>query len=309
MITCPILLFSETSVIKANILSKALLNHNWDRAVAMLNEDKNLLTQSNSIGLSPLHTAISDNNPSLITWLIKQGTPLESNDYQISVLKKSLVMDHFECFKTLLKMGADPDIILKHSITLLHMTVLLNKPEYTKLLLDYSADINMKDARGMTPLQLAVYTNNMDILRVFEPFHPSLNIYNNFHETALLALIKKNNLRNLKFFIILFQNRADSFINYSTNNIDSPLMVAVKMDNVNMAKVLLESDADPNQRDKFKETPLFKAIRKENVQMIKLLLSFNANTSIINKHNVTPFRLIQISKNNSVRKLLHEINA
>lgn len=57
------------------------------------------------------------------------------------------------------------------------------------------------------------------------------------------------------------------------------LLLAVSREHLSCARCLLESGADPDISNKYKETPLFKACELENIEMVSLLLFYGATVN------------------------------
>lgn len=79
---------------------------------------------------------------------------------------------------------------------------------------------------------------------------------------------------------------------------ETPLLKVAgrKVNDVNLAKILINNDADVNAKDANGNTPLYLAILNKNSAMIKLLLDNGADMYIKNKRGDTPARYILSQK-------------
>jgi hypothetical protein len=71
-----------------------------------------------------------------------------------------------------------------------------------------------------------------------------------------------------------------------------------------IAKLLIDNNADVNFANQDGETHLFNAIRREQVDLVKLLLERSARKDLPNKKGETPTSLAQKSKNIEIKRLL-----
>lgn len=104
---------------------------------------------------------------------------------------------------------------------------------------------------------------------------------------ALTVAAKANNEYAVS---ILLQCNADP--NKVADNIhQSPLSQAVACGFINVAKILLDSGADVNWKDKDNMTPLHKAVLAEKYPLVKLLLENGADVHAVNKQQRTALHL------------------
>ncbi|MCX7833847.1 MAG: ankyrin repeat domain-containing protein [Ignavibacteria bacterium] len=104
-----------------------------------------------------------------------------------------------------------------------------------------------------------------------------------------------------------FNNIAEFFIQMNTplNFKDvygnSALHYCAKMDNTDVARLLLEKKANVNIQNLSKETPLHFAARYNHPEMVKLLLEYKADRGILNESGKTAYDIAR--ENNSMKVL------
>lgn len=119
------------------------------------------------------------------------------------------------------------------------------------LIEDKRVDINVFDYGGLSPILIAALTGSIKILTF---------------------LIRKGVNLNIK--------------SYST-----ALCIACESNFVNMAKLLLEHGADPNQQDIFLNTPLHHACSHSSKELIKILIKQQARVNVVNADGKKPYHL------------------
>jgi ankyrin repeat protein len=123
-----------------------------------------------------------------------------------------------------------------------------------------------------------------------------INGQNGYGDTPLICAIRGNNVENVTF---LLQKGADVEL-HNTNNV-RPLYKAADSEHAEMVKLLLASNAQPNTRNGvYARTPLLIAVLKENVEIIAWLLAAGADKEIMDLNQVTPHTLAQTAKSEVV---------
>ena len=174
-------------------------------------------------------------------------------------------------------------------------------PDIARLLLQADAEIDITDGKGITPLMNAVATNRAAVVqfliqkgadvnkRVFKTLQTPL-FFAQTSETARLLIqagadvnakdingftplmnaVKTNNLYLTEFLI---ESGADVEAR-TFQKLQTPLFYAQTPE---AARLLLKAGADVNAADKQGYTPLMKAVQKQKVKLIKFLIANGAN--------------------------------
>jgi ankyrin repeat protein len=152
--------------------------------------------------------------------------------------------DNFRAFKKLHAMGADLHVICRAGF-------------------------------GETPLQTAIYYQRIDILKYLIANKVSPN---EMDWTGKSALYKACYSDNDQIINILIDAGADmEYYGYFDN---TPLMEAANSGKYISAQTLINRKANVNFKNKYGETPLVLAVKKNDLPMIKLLVESGAKTNI-----------------------------
>jgi hypothetical protein len=93
-------------------------------------------------------------------------------------------------------------------------------------------------------------------------------------------------------------------INYKDYNDNTPLLVAIKNNQMETATLLASRGADVNAQDGYGDTPLLVAIKKNRTEMAALLASRGANINVQDKYGDTPLNLAIMNGQRDTARLL-----
>jgi ankyrin repeat protein len=172
-----------------------------------------------------------------------------------------------------LLLGADADVNIKDALGESAVTLALqrSRPDLARLMVDRGADVNAKNRFGRPTLILGI-----EMLRA----------YSGMDESAALALIKAmldkgadvNAKDSGKTTVTMVSNKGFGLREVMTEtgqggNVDgrTPLMIAVRMGNIQVCQVLLTKGADVNAKDSEGKTALKLARERDNAKVIELL--------------------------------------
>ena len=110
--------------------------------------------------------------------------------------------------------------------------------------------------------------------------------------TPLIVAVLRNNLDMVK---VLLDKGAD--LSVATNEGFTPLMFAVQNNNLDMVKVLLDKGADLSAANNQGFTPLMFAVLRNNLDMVKVLLDKGADLSVATNEGFTPL-MFAVQNNN-----------
>lgn len=173
--------------------------------------------------------------------------------------------------------GADVDARSKNGKTALDMAISHFYPGMVKILLDHNASLEDINENGKSALWSVLNSCklNQEILDVILEYgeNSADNLRSNYYK--LCRAIVTNDIGAAKLVIDLSKD-----VNFSDINADSPLEFAVQLNRQDIAKLLLENNADPNASVNRKSV-LVSAMNAKNLEMIKLLLNFKVNVNFV----------------------------
>jgi ankyrin repeat protein len=246
---------------------------------------------------SPLIIAINNNNVDIVNLLLERNVKIDGNVFYSVIKNNNIDLLRFILDKK------DYDVNTKEGYfdTLLNYAIINNKPEIVIELIRRGADVNLEKF-GLSPLQHSIDNNNLKILNIL--------IDNNVKCT--LNILYDSFKYHISSFILLL-NRISS-LNIDINMIsitydDTLLHMAIKKNNIEIVKLLLEKGADPNIKNRAEQTPLEIAIFNYNIEIVKLLLEKGADPNIKNRAKQTSLEIAILINNIEIVKLLLEKGA
>ena len=144
--------------------------------------------------------------------------------------------------------GADPNLIIDQNYNtsiLIFISIKASFKNLINLLIDYGADINVVDSKGMNALMISAFYNYEDIVKVLLETKLDIDTQEPYYQKTAL-------------------------------------MLAVQKSNKNIAKLLIEKNANVNIKDKHGNTALTEAVYHNNINLIALLLANEASFEIRN---------------------------
>lgn len=187
----------------------------------------------------PLHISVELGNYTMAKYFIDRGADVnEKAEFsELTPLELAVSKGNYAITKLLIENGAAINSFYYDSGDYpIHFAAEYGKEDIVELLIEKGADINCLNGSMKTPLSLAV---------------------SNGHKETAGVLIK--NGVNVNFPI-------DGYGNY-------PLHIAAEKGNIEIIKLLLDSGADINRRNKLKEPPLLLAIQNGHKDVAEFLRS------------------------------------
>ncbi len=216
---------------------------------------------------STLLTAITNNDTAIVSSLLKNGADISVvDDDSDNVLMYAAMYSTAACMKQLLQKGADPNAKNK-----LGETAILwcsHDLEKTKILLEYKADVNIRTSTGNTAfLAACVGQAQTEMVRIMLQYKGDPLVVNNRKENSLLLASTYGDTSLARLLI-------NSGVDINEKGLDdfTALFLAIKSLNKEMVLWLLANGAYVNVKDSYKATPLSYAVITGDPEMIKALL-------------------------------------
>lgn len=249
-----------------------------------------VLSEKDENGASPLHHAAAGGYTTLIQFIMAVVDPevLNSCDEQGNVpLHWAVEKNSAESCRSLLDLGADPNVLNKALMSPLHLAVSLEHNHLVELLLAHGTTKgNLQGDLGNTPMMLACSINNCIALRMLLKQGAKLCIQNRLGHYPIHAAAFAGARKALEVILTNGEELGhpkEAHINYLDKSKSSPLHLAVRGGNVEAIRYCIASGGKVDQQQNDKSTPLHLACTQGALEVVKMMLcSFDHVEDIIN---------------------------
>ncbi|XP_052107145.1 ankyrin repeat domain-containing protein 11-like isoform X4 [Mytilus californianus] len=193
----------------------------------------------------PLLWAASAGNSESCKLLVTAGADVNSTDKDgLTALHCAASRGHSECVDKLKKLGAEVNVADTNGCTALFYAITLGNKDCTRLLLKYGADPNHKDTRGRTPTHCAAIKGCLETVKMLDKskadlWHASFRGDCPIHEAA------QGGHCDVVKYLLKWKNSPDA-VNIANDAGRTCLHIAAIVNNLQLCKLLLDSEADKN---------------------------------------------------------------
>ncbi len=245
------------------------------------NNEKNEKYNKNEPLVFLLHYAVDNGYFEIVEYLLQHGADVNLKDIngctplQIAVANSD---NDIEIVKLLIENGADINAQDENNCTILDYAFNNNRIEIIKEILKYDNinDINKKKYIDILLIYFSKYNDILSFRWLNENFKINANIEDKKSRYTPLQIAVKNN--NIEMVKLLLENHAD--VNLKDINGCTPLHWAVECNNIEIVKLFIENGAGINAQDETLATTLYLSIYTKNIEMVKLLLENGADPNI-----------------------------
>ncbi|MBN3276216.1 TRPA1 protein, partial [Polyodon spathula] len=212
----------------------------------------------------------------------KGNTPLH-----LAVKNKQL-----ESCRTLLELGADPNILNVNLMSALHMAVNLRHNDIVEVLLSHSSvDVNLEGDLGNTPVMLACCIDNHEALNLLASKLSSQSFLLNYLQNklghfAIHAAAFAGSKKSMEIILKKGEEtglQIERHINYVDRSGSSPLHLAVHGGNTEVIKLCISNGGKIDLQQSDKSTALHFACTQGATEAVKLMLStYNGEQDVVN---------------------------
>jgi ankyrin repeat protein len=236
-------------------------------------------------GFSVLMLAVSDNELGLLKTLIQHKADVNFKNYLgTTALMIGLRYGRTEAIQLLISAGAD---IEPHDLYASIIPRILNNHSLncTAILSLLGTKINNRDSQGRTALMLAASNDKEKIVDALIKAKADISLKDNSKNTALICAVKNNFTTIVKRLCEAGANPNEIMTGWS------PLLWAVRSENIEMVITLLNAKADPYVKHHPSGLSVLRqALSKKDAEMVKVLcqvtvpldeIEFDGNTPLI----------------------------
>jgi ankyrin repeat protein len=265
---------------------------------------KDVVNMQSAFSDNPLSTATFHGNLEMIDVLLENGCKV--NDHKVPPIHGAVFGNKIQCYKKLLKAGADVNALLPDGDSPLIIAATLNQKEIVTLLLQNGADINYGN-KERTALDHAL-KHGVELVQLFLKYKPNLNRQS--PDLGYTTLHFACEYDNLDVINCLLEHGADTKI--KSKNLLTPLLVAIVNSNKEIALKLIERDPsvvnDCMYEIPIKLSPMIFAVQENFDEVIRALIKHGAHL-YNDECNTTPLQIAATKGLDSIVTTLIEVGA
>ena len=239
-------------------------------------------------GDTPLHWAVENDDLEAVDLLLKGGAHVDAADRDgMTPLFYAVTNGNASITERLLTGGANPNGAAQAGDTLLMIAARGKSIDILQALLGKGADVNAADQTAQeTPLMWAVHANNVTAVKILLDHQAQVNART--REGEMPPRRPPGAGGGSHGVGIVRGGWPDSGYQPEGPGGVSALLLAAREGRLEIAKILLDAKADPNQVDINGITPLISAISNHHLALAQLLLERGANPKTADQWGRTP---------------------
>ncbi len=230
-------------------------------------------------GNTPLHLAVHDNRPEIVSFLIANGAQVNLKN---SKLLTQLKYDSYQ----------NTPVAPPYEQTPLDIAVGLKLQDIVELLISKHPDVNSEDEDGRSLLHIAVTFKLHDVAKQLIAKGAFVNAKNNLLQTPLHLAAAQGSQDIAE---LLIKNGAS--VNTRNHVGQTPLYQAIAIGHNDIAALLIKNGADVNNQDMCDTTLLHKAAHYGTVEILQWLIAKGAKIDTTNCDDMTPLKIAETNSN------------
>ena len=255
-------------------------------------------------GVTPLHRAAQLGMESVANVLLESGADVNARTVRGETplhfaAKYSSTLGHGEVtglLRLLIASGADIEATTSSAEeSALHLAALVGDALAASILISAGAEVNRRDAEGDCPLHkacrriVAPEANRVRTVRLLLTSGASANAVNcSGHSPLHLLLLLRDDELDLDVVRVLLSHQADP--NQRTQDGQHPLLLALDSRLFDLAKVLVEKGAEANVTADDGRTPLHYVCKAGHPQLFKAVWAKGGNPTAVDARGFSPLR-------------------
>ncbi|KAK9754189.1 Ankyrin repeats (3 copies) [Popillia japonica] len=292
-------------------------------------------------GLSPVHHSAKNGHVHCLALLVDNAEDKSIIDLADNLRRTALMLavsnSHTDCVTTLIKSGADPNIVDGDGHTCLFRAVVTGQHNILQMLLPRSTIVNERDIHGKTALHVAAGCGRLSCVQRILPYMDeqvkestdrqdctalhwacysgSAECVAHFFNEHIFRQMKGNAFSPVhcaasigaeKCLELLCAQYGPEIVKLKDDRARTPLHVAALHGQCDCAKFLLEQGADVNRQDEDGKTPLISAAFNGQVQIIEILIGNKADVTFSDKNGNTALHIACLRRHSNAALLLLE---
>jgi ankyrin repeat protein len=280
----------------------AAAQNNAVNAITMLLNAKAAPNRTNNNGYTALDAAVINQNPTLTHILLASGA-----DPNLQIPKRDPIIfdlayerkefpDDLTTLSELLQAGASAKALDQSGVSILHWVAFYGQPKSVQTLLQYGADPDMRSmSDGRTPIMQALLGNlfavpdaqRLETQNLLIDASKSLNLKSFAGDTALSEATEYGNVQAVDRLML---RHADPNL-IAGDFKETPLYIACRRSNLQVAKSLIAGGADPNLTIAGDEMPIHMAVTVGSLAIVELLVQSGSRFDRAEWKGDTPLHL------------------
>ena len=263
----------HTTILHSNELHDAVKQNNIERVKQLL--QTHTVDKLNDIEATYGHLGTA--KLLLTIWLLKKILQIhnvdELDEDENTPLYIAATYGHLDIAKLLLERNADVNAQNKSGASSLFPAVLHGHTKMVKLLLEKGADVKVKDHynNSVSILASTAVKNQYEIEDILIDYGAHIHRLHN--------AVARNTIDRVKELL------KTHHIDELDENENTPLYIVATYGHLDIAKLLLERNADVNAQNKSGASSLFPAVLHGHTKIVKLLLKHRADVHVKDKYN------------------------
>lgn len=134
----------------------------------LMNINPDTINKVNDMGYLPVTLACYSGDKNVAIYLAKKTKNINHNEGNGTALMAAVIKNRPAIAKTLLEMGANPNLADKNGLTPLHLATMAESEELVSMLINYNADKYKMNNKGKSALDYALISKNEQIISIFD---------------------------------------------------------------------------------------------------------------------------------------------
>ncbi len=272
---------------------EAFINGHRDIVKKLIIENKIDYDVLDSNGCNLMHYAAFNKDEEMVDLMLEKNVSLNEQSKRGRTALLLLIEEdepNLSFIKKLIDKGADINITDKKGNLPLHIAAQKHDVNTVSFILKMTSKVDKPNHIGMRPLHYAVEYNNLSVVQKIMHYRVDVTATNN-EGMSLLHLALKN--KDKKIIDNILKTDAVKMLNKENiSNQKTPFHQAVALKKLDIVHKMISYGASVNKEDGNQTSPLIIAVRNDDIKMIEMLISSGADVfnSPVLYESITSYR-------------------